>query len=102
MEVKWEPRAVVTLEAVIRYRYEVAGRRSAERLLSKIDADVARIATNPLCGSVIEGLEGLNDSYRWLVTGKIYKLVYRVEADVVYIATLFDCRREPTRLREDI
>ncbi len=102
MEIKWEPRAIVTLENTIRYRYEVAGRRSAELLLGRIDADVARISANPLCGPEINDLEGLDGSYRSLVTGKIYKLVYRVEPETVYIATLFDCRREPTRLLEEI
>jgi plasmid stabilization system protein ParE len=102
MEVKWEARAAITWESIIRYRFEVAGSLSAKQLLKKIDTDVARFATYPQIGSRIEGLEGLQGEYRSLVTGEIYKLVYRIEQEVVYIATLFDCRNDPERLPREL
>jgi YD repeat-containing protein len=102
MEIKWEPRAVTALENVIRYRYDEAGKLSAERLLRKIDADANRISLNPMIGSNVTDLEGLKYSYRSLVTAKVYKLIYRIEKNTIHIAALFDCRRDPARLLEEV
>ena len=102
MEVIWEPLATVNPENVIRYRFEVAGRLSAERLLKRIDSNVVRLAVNPYIGSRMADMDGLKEEYRSLVTAKIYKLVYRVGSDALYIAALFDCRRDPARLPEEL
>jgi len=102
MEVKWEPRAAVAFGNIVRYRYEVAGKVSAQRLLKRVSADVARISHNPRCGPAMHDLKVVKGNYRSLVTGKIYKLIYRVETDAVYIAALLDCRRDPARLPGEV
>lgn len=102
MEVKWEPRAAIALGSVVQYRYDMAGRLSAERLLGEIESSAARLSANPLIGPTMRDMDGLKGHYRSLVTAKIYKLVYRVEPDAVYVAALFDCRRDPARLLDDV
>ena len=43
-------------------------------------------------------LEGRNKVYRSLVIHKLYKLVYYVDEETIYIADLWDVRRDPDRL----
>ncbi len=102
MEVIWEPLAAANLENIIRYRFEVAGRLSAQKLLKSIDTNVARLAINPGIGPRMVDVEGLREEYRSLVTAKIYKIVYHTGPDTVHIAALFDCRRDPVRLTEEL
>ena len=40
-------------------------------------------------------LEDMPIVYRSLVVHKHYKLIYHIEAETIYVAALFDTRRDP-------
>jgi len=49
-----------------------------------------------------EAKESLKIMYRSVVVNNLNKIVYYIEGDVVHIATLWDTRREPKSLIEDL
>ena len=102
MEVRWEPRAAAALENIIGYRIEVAGKRSAELLLEKIGNVVGSLARHPNMGPVEIGIKGLRYEYRAFMADEIYKVIYRVGKETVYISALFDCRRNPVKMKGEV
>jgi hypothetical protein len=42
-------------------------------------------------------LKPLGKDHRYLVEGK-YKIIYRVEGNVLYVEDVFDCRQNPTKM----
>lgn len=73
MQVVWNKRAEHHLSVIISYGIDTFGEKAAKRL-----------------------------EYRSLVVHKHYKLVYHIEADIIYIAALFDTRRNPASLTDHI
>jgi plasmid stabilization system protein ParE len=102
MEIRWEPRALAAVEQAIDYRREVAGKWSALRLKNRIIKTAGRLAAHPQMGPVESNLKGLSHSYRSVVADKNFKLIYRIEGDVVYISALFDCRRNPISVHYEV
>ncbi|NDV83870.1 type II toxin-antitoxin system RelE/ParE family toxin [Bacteroides sp. 51] len=100
MEVKWEPLAEQQLENISAYYHRVAGLKTANRIVDKVVETVVRLAIFPKMGSIELNMEGLNYEYRSLVTHKHYKVVYRIENEIIYIFSVFDCRQDPRKMRE--
>jgi plasmid stabilization system protein ParE len=90
------------LSDVVDYFMEVAGKRSATRITAKIIAASAHLASHPEMGPVECRLEGLPYTYRSVVADKNYKIIYRIDAGIVHIFSIWDCRQAPETLKERV
>lgn len=95
MRVVWNRKAEYHLNAIINYSIETFGERVAKRLYRRIKENDARLAANPNLGKRELLLEDMPIVYRSLVVHKHYKLIYHIEAETIYVAALFDTRRDP-------
>lgn len=104
MQVKWKKRAEDEVRAVIAYGAEHFGERVAIAFYQKIKLWAECLAVHPNLGFREPLLENRTYLYRSLVVHKHYKLIYYVdaEADTLYIADLWDMRREPSKLSHRI
>ena len=100
VKVEWSILASTRIQEVYDYLFDVAGERTARKITGKIENHVKKLSANPRVGQKEVMLEGEKIEYRYLVEGN-YKIIYRIEDDNVTISTLFDCRQNPERMKEE-
>ncbi len=101
MTVVWLARADERLTGIFVYLKEVAGVRTAQKITAKIGARTRILAANPHAGPSEETLADMSEGFRYLVEGN-YKIVYYAEGEMVYVVTVFDCRRDPAFMRGEV
>jgi toxin ParE1/3/4 len=65
-----------------------------ERILDKAD----KLIGNPYLGQIEIHLLHLGLSHRRLIEGN-YKIVYRVQNDLIFITDIFDSRQDPDKMK---
>ncbi|MEL5894925.1 type II toxin-antitoxin system RelE/ParE family toxin [Bacteroides sp. GD17] len=98
MRVEWSPCALREWENTVRYIFREFGRKAAEEFEQDIAKWESRITINPELAHQELLLKDRIKLYRGLIVSKHSKLIFYVEDEVVYIADLWDMRREPSRL----
>lgn len=62
-------------------------------LLDKAD----KLTENPFIGQIEEHLEHLNKEHRRIIENN-FKIIYRVEGNVIYVTDFFDTRQDPNKM----
>ena len=96
MKVVWTHSAKLRLREIHQF-YKPLSERAARLLVARLLFRTKQLRSFPLSGTVEELLKPMGKDHRYLVEGK-YKIIYRVEGDVVYIEDVFDCRQNPTKM----
>jgi toxin ParE1/3/4 len=65
-----------------------------DKILAKAD----KLLLNPYIGQVEEYLEHLEKNHRRIIEGN-YKIIYRVENEIIYVTDIFDCRQDPSKMK---
>jgi len=101
LEVYWTQFAENKLEDIFLYYSQVAGIRTASRIVSGIISRSLELEKNPLLGPKEMQLSDRIREFRYLVY-RNYKLIYWVNKDKQRIDTLnlFDCRQNPEKMDE--
>lgn len=101
MVIKWKKRAKAEYQKLIIYCLHEFGPFTAFHFQEKIDNRLCLLENFPCMGKIEPLLLGRRYEYRSLVVHKRLKLIYYVKDDVIYIANLWDTRKEPQRLTEE-
>lgn len=99
MRLVWSDQAEQDIREIIDYLELKSGETIMRKVIRKIYSDAQILVSNPRLGQRELLLEENPKGYRRLITGN-YKILYRFEGDVVYVSTIFDCRRDPVVLGE--
>jgi plasmid stabilization system protein ParE len=99
MKVKWTRPAKARLREIFNYYNLNAGERIAQKVVGKIVATTRMLSHNPLGAQREWLLEDRPEGFRRLISGN-YKIVFWIEGDEVWIATVFDSRQDPAKLRK--
>ncbi len=99
--IEWSVRARTRVQEVYDYLFDKAGERVARKITGRIYARADILLANPRAGQRESVLEDSGAEFRYLVEGN-YKIIYWIEPDRVTISTVFDCRRDPQHIREDV
>lgn len=102
MRVEWSSRALREWENTVRYIFREFGRKAAEEFEQDIFRWEKRIAVNPELAHQEPLLKNRSKFYRGLIVSKHSKLIFYVENETVYVADLWDMRREPSRLSKHL
>ena len=102
MKVKTLEQAEQAISNTASYIHREFGRKSRDKFLLKIKETRMLLATNPYLGPVEPLLADRASTYRSVVVGKLNKMVYRIMDDRIEIADLWDCRREPQALADEV
>jgi len=97
MKVEWYIEAAGDLDKIYDY-YAAKNPRAAAMLYNKILDGVEILETQPYVAAVEQMLLDCPEGYRSLVVGN-YKVVYFIKENLVLIVQIFDCRRNPIKLR---
>lgn len=74
------------------------GERVASKLLEGFQRYMELLSQNPYMGPVEPLLLNRPGGYRGLCIHKHYKVIYRVEGNMIYVVDIWDTRQEPKRL----
>ena len=98
LKVYWTETAIYRLEDIFDYYKINAGVDVARKIVDSIIDSTVNLETQPRIGQTEELLKDRKLEYRYLVTGN-YKIIYWVDEPFVKIATVFDCRQNPIKMK---
>ena len=78
------------------------GARVANRLYQTYRHSIKLLEQNPYMGQVEPALLEEPECYRGLCIHEHYKLIYRIERNIIYVVDVWDTRREPRQLVEGL
>lgn len=90
----WTEFAKQNLSDIILYYSKNGFNSIANNIKKRIIASISLLENNPNIGKqkII-----LNKEYKFIVSG-LYKIIYRVQENSIYIITIFDSRRDPNQI----
>ena len=94
----WSDTAIEELRDLYDYFYTKASKRVADKITNAIVDKTLLLEQTPHMGQKEEMLAHLKKGIRYLVQGN-YKIVYWIDENLVTIATVFDCRQDPKKLK---
>jgi toxin ParE1/3/4 len=97
MKILWTKKAENHLIGIYAYYKRNASAKVAKSIKQSIFNKTEILQTHPKIGQTEELLKERTFEYRYLVESN-YKIIYWIEKDIVNIAAVFDCRRNPTEL----
>jgi plasmid stabilization system protein ParE len=69
-----------------------------EALVEKVLRETDRLLEFPKGGQVEQLMDSRPFEYRRLVVGN-FKIIYRIDGEVIYVTDIFDARQDPRRMR---
>ena len=99
LKVYWTEFAIEQLENIFDYHKYKASLKTAKKLILKIIDRTIQLETQPKSGQVEELLKDRKNEYRYIVEGN-YKIIYWIEDKYVKIASIFDSRQNPRKIKE--
>jgi len=96
--VVWSDSAIEELRNIYEYYYSKASKKVADKITNSIVDKTIMLEITPRMGQKEELLTHFKQEIRYLVQGN-YKIVYLIEENIVSIATVFDCRQDPIKLK---
>jgi plasmid stabilization system protein ParE len=91
------PSARKHFREAMEYLHREAGPRVTAKIRAGILDEAERLKQFPGGGQEEEYLSHLGKGHRRLVQGN-YKIIYRIEGEVIYITDIFDTRQDPARM----
>jgi toxin ParE1/3/4 len=103
MEIKilWTQEAIACLKDIFDYYCKEATFKIAEKLVNEIVDYAEILITKPALGASEEQLKGRKRKYHYLVC-KNNKIIYWKENNIIFIATVFDTRRNPKKIKKGL
>lgn len=99
MRIEWSELSERQLKDIFDYYTMEASPGIARKIINKITDRVSILEANPLVGSKEELLKDYPEDFRYLVEGN-YKIIYWKKGNVITIASIFDCRQNPVKIRK--
>jgi plasmid stabilization system protein ParE len=97
MKVILLPKALENLNKIYRFISNVNERAAAETYNAILDK-VELLKSFPAIAPLEPLLVGCKRQLRALLVKKIYKVIYYIEGETIYISNVWDCRQNPQRL----
>jgi toxin ParE1/3/4 len=99
LTVYWTDFAIEQLEIIFDFYNTKVSLTVAQRIINSIINKTVILEVHPTIGQLEELLIKRKNQYRYLIDGN-YKIIYWVEDSFIKIATVFDCRQNPKKLRK--
>lgn len=99
IRIEWSELSEKQLKDIFDYYSIVASPRIARNVINKITDRVSILEANPLAGSKEELLRSYPEDFRYLVESN-YKIIYWKKDNVITIASVFDCRQNPEKIKK--
>ena len=98
LRVFWTDTARFQLEDLFNYYKDKASLKVARKLVKQIIDRTIQLEKNPNSGPKEPLLSDRKSQYRYIVEGN-YKIIYCKQDNYIKIATVFDCRQNPEKMK---
>ena len=102
MRVIWNELAEQQLDSSIAFVSEVWGEDTGQRLLRETRHTSRLLAQHPRLGKPEPLLADRPQGYRSIVVGRFNKLIYYITDTAIYISAVWDTRRNPSALANEV
>jgi toxin ParE1/3/4 len=99
IRIEWSELAERQLKDIFDYYSFEVSPRVARKIINGIIDRVFILGKNPLAGQKEELLLGSTEDFRYIVESN-YKIIYWVKDNLITIASVFDCRQNPEKLKK--
>ncbi len=99
LRVLWTDTARYQLEDIFEYYKTKASLNTARKIVTNIVDKTLHLEKHPFVGPKEELLKERDNDYRYLVEGN-YKIIYWIEGNYIKIASVFDCRQNPIKIKK--
>lgn len=69
----------------------------ADKEIQRIIKHISYLEITPKIGRVVNELKLLNLKHRQFVVSN-YKIIYRIDNNIIYVTDIFDCRQHPNKI----
>lgn len=101
MKLIYTAKAIESLDEIFEFLHQ-KNEHAAVFIHNHILDEADKLLAHPQMASIEPLLKGEVETYRSLVVRHNYKIVYRVEGEIIYIVDIWDCRQQPERLKRRI
>ena len=98
MKLFYTEQAILSLQECLDFLPPEVSAEKRLQIRDKILAKAEKLLTKPRMGQKEEYLEHLSQSHRRIIEGH-YKIIYRVEGEIIYVTDIFDSRQDPSKMR---
>lgn len=100
MEVIWTPFAKQQVLEILIYAETNFGYNTAVKLAMSIEQNDLYLANNPQIGAIEQSLKERSETFRYLMVNKVFKELYYVREETVYIMAFWNCHQNPIRMND--
>ena len=98
IRIEWSELSERQLKDIFDYYSLEVSPEIARKIINKLIDRVSILENNPFAGSKEELLSRHPEDFRYLVESN-YKIIYWKKENLITIASVFDCRQNPDRMR---
>lgn len=99
IRIEWSELSERQLKDIFDYYSIKASTRIARKIVNRIINGVGILESNPFSGPREELLADYPEEFRYLVESN-YKIIYWKRDNLVTIASVFDCRQNPDKIKK--
>ncbi|MEI6141510.1 MAG: type II toxin-antitoxin system RelE/ParE family toxin [Mariniphaga sp.] len=99
MRIEWSELSERQLKDIFDYYSIEVSPRIARKVINRILNRVTLLESNPFAGPKEDLLSHYTEEYRYLVESN-YKIIYWNKQNIVTIASVFDCRQNPEKIKK--
>ncbi len=101
LKIIWTQTAISQLKQIFTFYQDIANSSVAQRIIDGIIERAILLETYPNAGQKEELLKSRANNYHYLIEGN-FKIIYWIDNDLIKIATVFDCRKDPSKLETEV
>jgi len=99
IRIEWSELSERQLKDIFDYYSFQVNVRIARKIIERIIDKVTVLENNPLAGPEEELLRNYPENFRYLIESN-YKIIYWKNENLITIASVFDCRQNPNKIKE--
>jgi len=99
IRIEWSELSEKQLKDIFDYYSFEASSKVAKKIINRIIDRVSVLESNPLAGQKEDLLSNYPENFRYLVESN-YKIIYWQKKNVIIIASVFDCRQNPEKIKK--
>ena len=98
MKVLWTKSALASLYDIYKYYMENVSITIAYKIRVNILATAAQLKKHSYIGKIEELLKDMEGGHRYIAKDN-YKIIYKIQANTIYITDIFDTRQNPDKIK---
>ena len=99
IRIEWSEQSERQLKDIFDYYSFEVSPRIAKKIINRILDRVSILESNPSAGPKEELLNDYPEEFRYLVESN-YKIIYWQKENLITIASVFDCRQNPEKIKK--